>query len=456
MSKRAPSNRKTKKKSKPEGITAVSVHGYKSLRDEQKLEIRPLTLLAGANSSGKSSVLQPLLLLKQTLEASYDPGPLLLDGPNVHLTSARQALWHLPGRKGAEGFTVGMEMHRGSMKLTFRNQPKKGLLIEEAAYNSFGESLILQPGMTRDEIESALPEPFRELPGAVAKRLKRTLQWVVQRTRCFLCLTIGDSHGKAIPEFVGLGPLVPRLGSGASFEPSVRRVIHVPGLRGNPERTYKTTAVGSEFPGTFENYVASIVSHWQAKKGPLLGELGRSLEELGLTWKVAAKSIDETQVELRVGRLSHGARGGARDLVSIADVGFGVSQVLPVVVALLVAEPGQLVYIEQPELHLHPRAQTRLAGLLADAALRGVRVVAETHSPLLLLGVQALAAEGKIAPELVKLHWFERGKDGATKVTSADLDESGAFGDWPEDFADVDLDAEGRYLDAAEKRKAGV
>ena len=136
--------------------------------------------------------------------------------------------------------------------------------------------------------------------------------------------------------------------------------------------------------------------------------------------------------------------------MSIADVGLGVSQSLPVLVALQVAEPEQLVYLEHPELHLHPRAQFAMAQILANAANHGVRVVVETHSSLLLLGVQALVAEGKLAPEQVKLHWFKRDSSGNTKVSSADLDETGAFGDWPEDFADVALEAESRYLDAAE------
>jgi AAA15 family ATPase/GTPase len=71
-------------------ITKLSVAGFKSILDEQTIEIRPLTLLAGANNSGKSSMIQPLLLLKQTLEAPYDPGPLLLNGPNVKFTSVGQ------------------------------------------------------------------------------------------------------------------------------------------------------------------------------------------------------------------------------------------------------------------------------------------------------------------------------------------------------------------------------
>jgi len=135
--------------------------------------------------------------------------------------------------------------------------------------------------------------------------------------------------------------------------------------------------------------------------------------------------------------------------VNIADAGLGVSQTLPVLVALLAAKPGQAVYIEQPEIHLHPRAQVRLADVLAEAAKRGVKVIAETHSSLLLRAVQTLVAKGELAPDLVKLHWFVRNEnDGSTEVRSADLDEEGAYGDWPMDFDAVELRTEGDYLDA--------
>jgi predicted ATPase len=180
--------------------------------------------------------------------------------------------------------------------------------------------------------------------------------------------------------------------------------------------------------------------------------LNEDLEALGLTWKVEAKSLNDAQVELRVGRLRKAKRGGGKDLVNIADVGFGVSQTLPVVVALRAANPGQLVYIEQPEIHLHPRAQVAMAEVLAKAAARGVRVVVETHSSLLLLAVQTLVAQGTLDSKLVKLNWFSRDDEGATHIHAAELDEAGRFGDWPEDFADVALEAEDRYLTAAERR----
>ena len=72
-----------------EGITKISVNGFKSLANECEIDIHPLTILAGANSSGKSSIMQPLLMLKQTLEAPFDPGPLLLDGPKRPIYRSR-------------------------------------------------------------------------------------------------------------------------------------------------------------------------------------------------------------------------------------------------------------------------------------------------------------------------------------------------------------------------------
>ena len=211
----------------------------------------------------------------------------------------------------------------------------------------------------------------------------------------------------------------------------------------------------TNFSGTFENYTASVISYWQKnKKQKILNQLNQDLARLGLTNKIVARQATSAHVELLVNRFLHNC-DGAEDMVNIADVGFGVSQALPVVVALHIAEPGQLVYIEQPELHLHPRAQCAMAEVLADAAQAGKRVVIETHSDLVLSSIQALVAEGKLPPELVKLHWFEQLSDGSTKITSADLDKAGAFGSWPEDFHTVILNAENRYLNAAEAQLMG-
>src|ERR1700730_6468962 len=73
-----------------DGITRIAVEGFKSIANRQEIEIAPLTILAGANSSGKSSIMQPLLMLKQTLEATTGPGPLGIGGPKVKFTSSGQ------------------------------------------------------------------------------------------------------------------------------------------------------------------------------------------------------------------------------------------------------------------------------------------------------------------------------------------------------------------------------
>ncbi|HUZ22997.1 MAG TPA: DUF3696 domain-containing protein [Streptosporangiaceae bacterium] len=213
-----------------------------------------------------------------------------------------------------------------------------------------------------------------------------------------------------------------------------------------------------KYPGPFNEYTAGIIAAWQNRaEVEKLTQLRRDLERLGLTWKVEARQLDDTSIELLVGRLPHARRGGASDLVNIADVGFGVSQTLPVVVALLASSAGQLVYLEQPEIHLHPRAQAAFADLLSAAAKRGSRVLVETHSALLIRAIQTLVAQGILSADDVALHWFSRDAiSGSTTIASAMMDRFGAFGDWPEDFDEVQLRADHDYLSAAEAAEAAA
>jgi predicted ATPase len=108
----------------------------------------------------------------------------------------------------------------------------------------------------------------------------------------------------------------------------------------------------------------------------------------------------------------------------------------------LVAKENQLVYIEEPELHLHPRAQFELAKVIASAVSeRNIKVVIETHSSILIRGVQILVAKGELNPASVSLNWFTQDPNtGQTDITEAKLDKLGVFGDWPEDFDAVTLD----------------
>ena len=431
------------KKDQNEDITAISVQGFKSIAAESRIEVCPLTILAGANSSGKSSIMQPLLLMKQTLEANYDPGPLLLNGPNAKFTSANQFISRLQKNSASQSFSIGIEHAKGkTLKVVFSLSKNQTLEIQKMAIGEGKRSLCLTPNQKDADLENAiLTSRLQEVKWP--KQLKPSLS--VVKNRCFLDVNFEGRQA------VGVYYEVSKTGGFSEpYSENLHSMIHVPGLRGNPERVYPRTATGPHFPGVFENYVATIIEQWQKKEE--LQALEAILSALGLTREISVKGVNNTQIELQVGRLPEAEPNGA-DLVNIADVGFGVSQVLPVLVALLVAESGQLVYLEQPELHLHPRAQYELAKILSDAAKRGVRLVVETHSSLLLLMIQTLMAKGDLDPDLVKLHWFSRNpEDGTTAIQSADLDENGAFGDWPEDFGDVELKAEGAYLDAVEGR----
>jgi AAA15 family ATPase/GTPase len=127
------------------GITKITVSGFKSLGEESSIEVRPLTILAGANSSGKSSIMQPLLLMKQTLEATYDPGPLLLDGPNVRFTEGEQLLFRF-GKEQNEKliFQIGVN-GRESLTNSFRYKKmkrKREIELVEMVYHRTAKSGI--------------------------------------------------------------------------------------------------------------------------------------------------------------------------------------------------------------------------------------------------------------------------------------------------------------------------
>ncbi len=376
------------------GIKRIEVEGFKSLAKKTSIELRPLTILAGANSSGKSSIMQPLLLFKQTIEAPLGHDPFLLNGSHVRFTESLQML-----AKGATRFSFGYASADKSLSSTYDYQEARGLDLLEAEY-----------------VDGASKLKCRRGPNGPA-RLRG--------------LFVGAADGR----FVGLF-LLPM------------SMIHLPGLRGVPERTYQVTSVGEFFPGPFDKYAPSVIQHWGARRDSNLEKLASELRELGMASRIERNRISESEIELRVNRMI-----GGDDLVSIADVGLGVSQVLPVLVGLRLAGPYQLVYIEQPEIHLHPRAQHVLAKPFAEAAKRKVTTVVETHSSLFLLGIQSLIAKGELDPSLVILHWFERNpKTGISNVTSVSPDKTGVFENWPVDFDDVSLNAEREFLDASFRR----
>ncbi len=241
------------------------------------MELRPLTVLAGANSSGKSSFMQPILLLKQTLENPFDPGVFRLNGPNVHFTSAEQLLSRVQGKAEVESFSLGFERGNAEVGLTYRKVEGKGLDLEYMDFADGEHSGRITLNLAHEDILNFLPDPLKKLhEDFQAASPKGEWQWIVQRERCFLAFALARRGAPA--ERMVFGGM--QLSHGGMLVPEIKGIIHVPGLRGNPERNYtKTTSVGPDFPGTFENYVASVVSQWQTSDAANLEKLGNLLTE---------------------------------------------------------------------------------------------------------------------------------------------------------------------------------
>lgn len=399
----------------PEAIAKLTLERFRVFRKRVEIPIGKLTILAGANSSGKSSAMLAALLLKQTLDAPFDPGPLLLSGGHASIASFES----LRSRHTAGPVVLGVETtRRQGIEVSFDRDPHGEIAVTS-----------MRARGARGPATSVFPT-------------KRWRGQRVARVR-FMLGAAGARQG---------GVVVPA--SAASAAEALEQILHVPGLRSPPQRDYPVTAVGPTFEGRFDHYVASILIDWQRDRNLALDHVATDLRALGLTWKVAARRKSDTHVAIDVGRLPRPVRGGAKDVVEIADVGVGVSQALPVLVALHQARQGQLVYVEQPELHLHPRAQATMGRILVNAASRGVRVVVETHSSLLLLGIQSAIAEGDTAllARDVWLHWFSRNAlTGDAEIASHVLRPDGAIPNVPIDFDEVELAAQSAYLDAIAK-----
>lgn len=121
-------------------------------------------------------------------------------------------------------------------------------------------------------------------------------------------------------------------------------------------------------------------------------------------------------------------------LVYLTDVGFGVSQILPVLVLLAYVPAGSTVILEQPEIHLHPAVQAGLADVIIEAAvIRGVQVIVESHSEHLLRRLQLRVAEGRVDPETFSLYFCQT-SDGESEITQLGLNLFGEIDNWPRDF----------------------
>jgi predicted ATPase len=423
----------------------LSVEGYKSIASKQTLTFDGLTVLSGANSSGKSSFMQPFLILKQTIENHYDSGALELYGENAKLTDSSQVISKVPLHT-KKSFSVEMKTDKMFCNAVYKYKRGYGLQVDSVKFanEETPKGLTLKLGMKSELIDNSVSEKDFAFLKKFSKESKLTPKWKAVREKCFISAELSFEGEKYSFLKAGIEPTM-------NLQNFVTRLIHVPGLRGNPERTYKIASSEDVYPGSFEKYVASIISNWGKLKKfeTKSAQLKEQLLELGLASNIKTVKIDDTSVEIQISRSNS---ADEQDCVNISDVGFGVSQVLPVLVALIAAKKNQYVYIEQPELHLHPKAQFKLATIIAKAINRGVQVIIETHSSILIRGIQIAVVKKELDKSKVALNWFTQNLEtGETEVSKATLDEFGAFGEWPEDFDDTSLNVEQLYLDAVEE-----
>jgi predicted ATPase len=139
----------------------------------------------------------------------------------------------------------------------------------------------------------------------------------------------------------------------------------------------------------------------------------------------------------------------------LTNVGVGVSQVLPLVVTALLARPGSLLIFEQPELHLHPRVQARLADFFLALALDGKQMLLETHSEYLIdrFRLRVALSESDAVRPLMSILFTEKHR-GQSHITPVEVTEFGAIANWPKDFFDQSQKDVARLLKAASKRRA--
>ena len=161
---------------------------------------------------------------------------------------------------------------------------------------------------------------------------------------------------------------------------------------------------------------------------------------------VPKKSEDGRNVELKFG---FGDRK-SESLYRAENVGIGLSIALPLIVQLLSARPGDIILLENPESDLHPKGQSQLAELMARAAKAGVQVIVETHSDHIVNGLRVAVKNGRCRPEDVNLFFFNRHvdeKQSGWQVTTAEMvrfERSGALSNYPEDLLKqmmIDADA---------------
>jgi predicted ATPase len=377
-------------------LTALQLGNFKSWR-EVNVALAPITGFFGTNSSGKSSLLQALLLMSQSIESS-DPKQIFEFGNEKSLVSLGSFDDLIFSRNNSLELLLGVHFESNGNEFRLKSiirSDSQGIglfAIEFQKNHDFAEMYEQDFLQKATKFYHPPLEKFHD-PNRIGE-------------------SVENEFAEIITDLMYLGP-----------------------IRETPKRTYLWTgAAPSNVGKAGENTIAALLA---ARVGgnkvdgiPLENYLAEKLKDLGL---IDSFRLEELREGTNIFRVLV-RRTPESPEVSLTDVGFGVSQVLPVLVLCYYVPEGSTILLEQPELHLHPSVQSGIADIFIDAyQKRGVQIILESHSEHLLRRLQRRIAEEAILTSDVNLY-FCRLEHGESKLESLEIDEYGQIHNYPTDF----------------------
>lgn len=458
-------------------LIQLSLENFKSWRSTGPIKLASVTAFFGANSSGKTSILQSLLMLRQTVEDPDRNQVLTLNG--IADLGTYQDIIYAHNQDDPLG--IHLEWISDSpievVDLVQRAR-KKSSVVTKSDHFSIDAHIEIRP-------TAASVVDISYTIGDSSFRLDRKKDDKYELSSEDWDFVRNPGRPWPLPrptKFYGFPDEVRLYYQNASFlsdlelqfENSCKKIRYLGPLREDPRRQYIFTGgapqdVGRRGELAISALVSSSASNRKISRGwnrnhsrrlksiPLEQVVAEWLKELGLIESFEVEKLDDRGTLFRVAV----RRTTSSTPVMLTDVGFGVSQVLPVLVLLAYAEPGDTVILEQPEIHLHPAVQARLADIILEAALaREIQVLVESHSEHLLTRLQRRIAEQdfsnglRVSAEDVAIYFCSQSND-ESELRELQLDLFGNITNWPEEFFGDPMKDRLAMLEAALRREGG-
>ncbi len=435
-------------------LTKLQVKNFKCFEDTGELELRPLTVFVGPNSSGKSSIVQFLLALRQTVESTDIRTAFAPNDGWVKLGSYPDFIFRHEWQRKLEAM---LEFHLLAPVRSGR-RPDKLLLKVRWRYNKKTTQIRLEESelvFNDGEFTKHVVRKARGYEAILKSASEDGKEWRHEALPIhFYDLAVRIKKGEKPSD---LSPKVPRhpmvFIMGEIVESELRGLFYLGPLREFPQRSYVISGQAPSDVGVRGERSAEVLwfaSRTKKQRQQMLENINRWVKEFGIAKEVRLQRLGKSN-QYQVLFVD-----AATNLpMNIADVGFGASQLLPIIVQGFYAPLGSVMLIEQPEIHLHPKAQATLGDLLMEVVKAGDRqIIVETHSEHLLARIQRRIAEQKFSHEQVAIYYFEPTPNG-TKIHRLELDKYGQLVEpIPEGFFEEGLEEALAHMKAVGERKA--